>query len=242
MSNKPIPSRQVLQTIYERLIRHFGPQHWWPGETAFEVAVGAILTQNTSWKNAAYAVANLKRFRLLDPFRLKSAPIQRLAGCIRPCGYYRQKAKYLKAFAEYLCHSHHGRMDRMAKIPIDLIRKDLLDLPGIGPETADSILLYALGKPIFVVDAYTRRVLARHSLIPWDADYHEIQSIFMDRLPHQSAIFNEYHALLVAVGKKFCRPHPHCSHCPLRRIGRLNLETVETAENRAQRQPSGHRS
>ena len=222
-----VPPR-TLRVIYRRLFSRFGPQHWWPGETPFEVAVGAILTQNTSWANASHAVGELKQRGLLDPRKLDRVPVRRLAGLIRSSGYFNQKAKRLKIFLGYLLKKYGGDLERMKRIPLGQLREELLALSGIGPETADSILLYALGKPIFVVDAYTRRVLARHSLIPWDASYQQIQALFMsqgrDSGRSRAAHFNEYHALIVQLGKTLCRTHPKCHECPLRPIGHLCLE------------------
>ena len=223
-----ITSIKIDDAIYRRLFSRFGPQHWWPGETPFEVAVGAILTQNTSWANASRAVGELKRRGLLDPRRLDRVPVRRLAGLIRSSGYFNQKAKRLKIFLGYLLKRYGGDIERMKQIPLAQLREELLTLSGIGPETADSILLYALGKPIFVVDAYTRRVLARHSLIPWDAPYQQIQALFMSKggvsRRSQVAYFNEYHALIVQLGKTLCRTDPKCYECPLRPIGHLRLE------------------
>lgn len=218
-----------LAAIYRRLHRRFGPQKWWPGETPFEVAVGAILTQNTSWVNASRAVQALKRRGLLNPRGIDRLPRPRLARLIRSSGYFNQKADRLQRFVRYLLRRYQGRMSRMRGVALQQIRSELLALSGIGPETADSILLYALQKPVFVVDAYTRRVLARHSLIPREASYDQIQALFMKgqgRRGGSVPYFNEYHALLVQLGKSLCRPHPLCSACPLREIGRLKLETT----------------
>ena len=219
---------RTLSAVYRRLFSAFGPQHWWPGETPFEVAVGAILTQNTSWTNASRAVRELKRLNLLDPRRLSRMPQRRLAQIIRSCGYFNQKAKRLKVFVRYLLKNYGGRMDRMRTVPAGRLREELLGLWGIGPETADSILLYALEKPLFVVDAYTRRVLARHSLISWQAPYDQIQRLF-DPFPEggrgRVKMFNEYHALFVQTGKSFCTTrYPRCSECPIRHVGTLKLE------------------
>lgn len=219
--------KKTLERIYGKLFSDFGPQHWWPAEAPFEVAVGAILTQNTSWSNASTAVQALKRNRLLNPKKIVQLPHRRLAGIIRSCGYFNQKAKRLKVFVRYLNRRYGGRMDRMRRVPAETLRRELLKLWGIGPETADSILLYALDKPTFVVDAYTRRVLARHGLIGWDASYEMIQKRF-ERLPWEGRErlrgFNEYHALIVNLGKNLCRTRPDCARCPLRNIGRLRLE------------------
>lgn len=216
--------KRTLETIYRRLFALFGPQHWWPGETPFEVVVGALLTQNTAWSNASLAIARLKQAKLLHPSRLLRIPQGRLARLIRSSGYFNQKAKRLKRFVRYFHGKYGGSIQRMKKIPLNLVREELLNLPGIGPETADSILLYALDKPTFVVDAYTRRILARHSIISWDASYEEIQHLFEKNLPRRAPLFNEYHALLVVLGKEFCRTHPKCHLCPLRSIGKLCLE------------------
>lgn len=223
-----VASPRSLSRIYRRLFSAFGPQHWWPGETPFEVAVGAILTQNTSWENASRAVEELKRRKLLDPSRLSRLPQRRLACIIRSCGYFNQKAKRLKVFVRYLIQRYGGRIERMRGVPTDRLREELLGLWGIGPETADSILLYALRKPVFVVDAYTQRVLARHSLTSRQASYDQIQRLF-DALPAEGrgrpALFNEYHALFVQVGKSLCKTRrPLCSKCPIRRVGTLNLD------------------
>ena len=225
------PTAATLREIYQELFHAFGPQHWWPGETPFEVIVGAILTQNTAWTNAAAAIENLKRERLLSPSALKQIPVGRLARLIRSSGYFNQKARRLKDFVRYLYGSYQGDLTRMRRVSLARLRNELLGISGIGPETADSILLYAFGKPVFVVDAYTRRVLARHSFISWDATYQEIQQLFMDRLPGNNSLFNEYHALVVALGKGFCRKtKPKCPTCPLRKVGRLCLETPAAAK------------
>ena len=221
--------QRSLAAITRRLYGRFGPQHWWPGETPFEVAVGAILTQNTAWTNASRAVQALKRAGLLDPRALDRIPQQRLAGLIRSSGYFNQKAARLKGFVRHLRMRHGGRMGRMRRMAWPALRRELLGLKGIGPETADSILLYALGKPVFVVDAYTRRVLARHSFIHWNASYSEIQALFMAGGRGTAQYFNESHALFVQVGKSLCRPRdPRCQECPLRDIGRLRLEPGAT--------------
>ena len=224
MKNLERVSRRTLEAIYRKLFSRFGPQHWWPGDTPFEIAVGAIFTQNTSWSNAAKAIAQLKSRKLLTPDRLDRLPLQKLAGLIRSSGYYNQKSLRLKTFVRYLLDRYEGDLERMAARPLQTIRQELLTLPGVGPETADSILLYALGKPIFVVDAYTHRALARHSLVPWKATYRQIQELFMKHLRPRQRHFNEYHALFVALGKELCKAHPSCSQCPLKEIGHLQLE------------------
>lgn len=215
----------MIRSIYRKLFSRFGPQRWWPGETPFEVAAGAILTQNTAWANAHRAVLELKRNGLLEPSHLARVPQRMLAKLIRSSGYFNQKAKRLRAFAEFVNRRYGGSMARMRRAPTEKLREELLAISGIGPETADSILLYALAKPVFVVDAYTRRILARHSLAGWDTPYEHLQELFEKALPRDHRLFNEYHALVVATGKGFCkRSQPRCLECPLRRVGRLVLE------------------
>jgi endonuclease-3 related protein len=207
-----------LEESYRRLYAHFGPQHWWPGKSAFEVILGAILTQNTAWTNVERALANLKRAGLLHVEQLHKAREQRLAGLIRPSGYYHLKAKKLHAFTRFLFEKHHGRLSHLFRQETGALRDELLAVYGIGPETADSIILYAAKQPIFVVDAYTRRIAARLGLARADASYDELQQLFMDHLPRAESLFNEYHALLVALGKNYCKRAPRCSACPLREI------------------------
>lgn len=207
--------KTVLRKIYQRLFKEFGPQHWWPGHTPFEVMVGAILTQNTNWGNVERAIKNLKTRRLLAPAALHKIPAADLAPLIRPAGYFNVKARRLKNFMEFLFMEYNGDLKKMAAEPWVKLRPKLLHVNGVGPETADSILLYALGKPIFVVDAYTRRMLYRHNLIGKDADYHQIQDLFMGHLKPDVRLFNEYHALLVRLGKDYCRPKPLCERCAL---------------------------
>lgn len=204
-------SNNILMDIYIKLYRTFGPQHWWPAETPFEVAVGAILTQNTNWQNVERAISNLKEKELLDPESLHSIDINSLASLIRPAGYYNVKAKRLKAFLDFLIRDFGGKMENMASLEVDDLRERLLNIDGIGPETADSILLYALNKPVFVVDVYTKRVLIRHGIINSNADYEEIQSLFHQSLKRDISLYNEFHALFVKLGKTFCKPEPLCS-------------------------------
>ncbi len=201
--------RSSLKNIYNKLYSHFGPQHWWPAKTTFEVMVGAILTQNTAWPNVERAIKNLKKEKLLSPRKINDVSLRKLGSVIKPSGFYNEKAKKLKNFVKFLLK--HGTAN--------IRREDLLGVKGIGPETADSILLYALGKPVFVVDAYTRRVFARHKLIPEDASYEQIQAFFMKNLSNSTRLFNEYHALIVKVGKNYCRKNkPLCEICPLKSI------------------------
>ncbi len=207
--------KRVLMKIYHNLYRTYGPRDWWPGETPFEVMVGAILTQNTSWRNVEKAIQRLKAKAVLNPqgiYRLKRS---RLGSLIKSSGYYRIKADRLKSFIDFLFAKYNWDLKRMKREKLVTLRKELLGVKGIGPETADSILLYALEKPFFVVDAYTKRVLSRHGLISEKASYEEIQRLFMDHLPHDEKLFNEFHALFVQVGKMVCKKIPRCEICPL---------------------------
>lgn len=210
------PDRHALPSIYRRLLGVFGPQGWWPGDTPFEVAVGAILTQNTAWTNVERAIKNIKAERCLSLRAMDRLSERRLAGLIRPAGYFRIKARRLKHFLHFLKTGYGGSMALLRKRPLARARAALLGVNGIGPETADSILLYALGKPVFVIDAYTRRVFSRHHLVRADADYDTLQKFFMDRLPPQTKLYNEYHALIVRLAKEHChKTRPQCGSCPL---------------------------
>ena len=193
----------------------FGPQHWWPGETPFEVMAGAILTQNTSWTNVEKAIANLKSAGNLTPEALHRIDLALLAELIRPAGYFNIKAKRLKSFVDWLFGDYGGELTNLQSISTDRLREELLAVKGIGRETADSILLYALDRPVFVVDAYTARITLRHRLIEPGADYEQLRQLFESNLPEDVQLFNEYHALLVRAGKEFCRPKARCSGCPL---------------------------
>lgn len=208
-------AKKALPNIYRRLYKTFGPQHWWPAQTPFEVIVGAILTQNTAWANVEKAIENLKTANCLSPRKIRDIPLPRLARLIRPSGYYNIKAKRLKSFINFLFQKYSGSLARMSKTNLAKLRQQLLLVKGIGPETADSILLYACGKPIFVVDAYTQRILERHSLLDGKTQYAKVQSIFLRNLKPQTRLFNEFHALLVRLGKDFCRKKPLCNLCPL---------------------------
>lgn len=204
-----------LLEVFEKLYSFYGPQHWWPGDSPFEVAVGAILTQNTNWTNVEKAINNLKSSKALNPIKLMDMPIERLAILIRPAGYFNIKAKRLKAFVSFLMDNYGGNMERMRKDNAKSLRGKLLLINGIGPETADSILLYALNKPVFVIDAYTRRILSRHRIMDYKSSYDEYQRIFHEGLDEDISLFNEYHALFVRLGKEFCKPKPRCNSCPL---------------------------
>ncbi len=207
----------TLMKIYQRLFEAFGPQGWWPGDGPFEVLVGAVLTQNTNWGNVEKALQNLKSAGKLSPQALHRMKPQELAKFIRPAGYFNIKAKRLKNLIDWLFERYDGSLERMFSTKdLNSLREDLLSVRGIGRETADSILLYAGNMPSFVVDAYTYRVLSRHLLIPEDSTYEEIKSLFEDNLPRDVQLYNEYHALLVKVGKDYCKPRdPKCQECPL---------------------------
>ncbi|MDP2941728.1 MAG: endonuclease III domain-containing protein [Candidatus Omnitrophota bacterium] len=206
-----------LKRIYKKLYASFGPQGWWPADSPFEVMVGAILTQNTNWLNVEKAIRNLKEKKLLDPLKLYRLPRAGLAGLIRPAGYYNIKAKRLKAFLKFFCGDCRADLQGLKRQDTAALRGKLLAVNGVGPETADSILLYALGKPTFVVDAYTKRIFFRHGLIKEDDQYHQVQNLFMQNLKNEVKLFNEYHALLVKLGKDYClKNKPRCRICPLR--------------------------
>lgn len=216
MRKKQASAKNKLRAIYDRLFRALGPQSWWPGETPFEVAVGAILTQNTSWGNVEKAIASLKREKRLSAKAMTAMPSRELARLIRPAGYFNIKTKRLKSFLRFLNKEYRGSMERMKHRDTALLRKALLEVNGIGPETADSILLYALERPVFVIDAYTRRILERHGITHSGSTYHELQELFHRNLPPDTQLFNEFHALIVMTGKDFCRTKPRCGTCPLR--------------------------
>jgi endonuclease-3 related protein len=211
----PAPVGRLLKELYHMLWEALGPQGWWPGDTPFEVALGAILTQNTNWNNVARAITMIKDQGLLAPQALHDLPEAELARLIRPAGYYNIKARRIKNFLDFLATQHRNSMARMAAADLAALRPALLTVKGIGPETADSILLYALDKPTFVVDAYTFRILSRHGLLPETCSYEDLRQLFMEHLPAQVPLYQEYHALLVRVGKEWCRPQPQCAACPV---------------------------
>lgn len=208
----------TLTDIYNRLYSAFGPRHWWPGDSPFEVVVGAILTQNTNWKNVEKAIQNLKDAGEFTPERLHEIDIHKLAGLIKPAGYFNVKAKRLKKFINWLFKNYDGSLSQMFAQELAPLRERLLSVNGIGPETADSILLYAGNKPTFVVDAYTHRILSRHNLIPQESMYYDIKAFLEENLPEDVKLYNEYHALLVQLGKEYCRPKKRCESCPLREM------------------------
>lgn len=211
-------SRNKIETIFNILFKRFGEQHWWPGDTSFEIIIGAILTQGTNWNNVEKAIGNIKKEGLLDIDRFKDLKIEKIKYLVKPSGFYNVKAQRLKIFLSEF-KKRFKKIEEMKEMEIEEIRQWLLSIKGIGKETADSIILYALNKPVFVVDAYTRRILKRHNLINGDEDYEIIRKIFEDNLPKDQKIYNEYHALLVKVGKDYCfKNNPYCEKCPLKII------------------------
>lgn len=214
-------TRKKLQDIYDRLFTRYGPQHWWPAEEPFEIMVGAILTQSAAWTNVEKGIINLKKEKALTPKVLRKLPHLELAGMIHSCGYYNAKAVKLKAFAEWFGERFGDDLEKMFAEDTLSLREDLLGVHGVGEETADSILLYAGNKPIFVIDAYTRRIIDRFGLKPKGSKYSDYQNLFMDNLPHDAQLFNEYHALLVALGKYHClKSALSCGGCPVREMCR----------------------
>ena len=209
--------KSELVVIYRKLYARFGPQRWWPAETPFEVMVGAILTQNTNWGNVEKAIRNIKENKALTLSGLRGLSPAMMASLIRPAGYYNIKARRLKNFIDFFVKEYQGNIRRTLSVDTRLLREQLLSVNGIGPETADSILLYALGRPVFVVDAYTKRILSRHGMAGPNDDYASVQNLFMRNLEPNARLFNEYHALLVRVGKEFClKNKPRCEECPLK--------------------------
>ena len=208
---------EAFRAIFDLLFAHFGPRHWWPAESPFEVMVGAVLTQNTNWHNAKAAIDALKAQDCLSFAALDNLPVDKLAALIRPCGYHGVKAKRLKNLLAMLGREYAGDVGAIARDALPTAREKLLAVSGVGPETADAILLYAAGQPVFVVDAYTHRIFSRHFLVPEESDYDEIQGAFMAALAADAALFNEYHALIVELGKGYCKKNaPRCADCPLR--------------------------
>lgn len=209
---------EKLTEIYDILLETFGHQNWWPGDTPFEIIIGAILTQNTSWTNVSKAIDNIKAANLMSAEKLHRFDNSRLEALIKPSGYFRLKAKRLKNFLDWLFDNYQGDLENIKNISTDYLRQQLLSINGIGEETADSILLYGFGRPKFVVDTYTARIMTRHSLIEPGADYQSLQYLFEANLPTDVKLFNEFHALLVCIGKDFCKPKAKCDKCPLRHL------------------------
>lgn len=206
-----------LTEIYKKLYNYFGKQHWWPAKTKLEVIIGAMLTQNTSWSNVEKAIANLRKNKLLSFKRLSKIEINKLATLIKPAGYFNIKAKRLKNLLKFIQTRYQGNLGNMGKIKTKELREDLLNVNGVGAETADSILLYAFDKPVFVIDAYTKRIFSRLKMMTLDSTYDKAQDLFMDNVSCSTRLFNEYHALIVRLGKDYCKKSkPRCSECPIR--------------------------
>jgi endonuclease-3 related protein len=228
----------ALMTIYRVLEADHGRLGWWPGRTRLEIIIGAILTQNTTWKNVEKAIASLRCNRMLSLASLTRCSEAQLAQAIRPSGYFRQKARKIKEFLRYLDRHHAGRLDRMARVPPGILREELLGIWGIGPETADSILLYAFDHPVFVVDTYTKRLLRRHGHHP-GGEYEEMRSFLESNLERSSSLYNDFHAQIVWVGKRYCKSVPDCGRCPLRKLlpkGGAIGETRPLGRSRARRE------
>ncbi|MBU1140183.1 MAG: endonuclease III domain-containing protein [Proteobacteria bacterium] len=211
--------KDTFRLVYDRLYAHFGPQGWWPGETALEMVIGAVLTQNTNWVNVEKAISNLKQAGLLTFPLLRTLSLESLAEYIRPSGYYNIKARRLKNLLQMIEERYQGELELLFADSLENSRTNLLTVKGIGPETADSILLYGAGQPVFVIDTYTHRVFSRHQLVPEESDYHSLQEEFLGSLPEDVSLFSEYHALIVAVAKEFCKKKkPRCKECPLQGV------------------------
>jgi endonuclease-3 related protein len=209
----------IYTEVYQNLFDHFGPQNWWPGETPFEIIVGAVLTQNTNWGNVSKAIDNLKDAGLLSFSSLKLLTVDEIASYIRPSGYYNLKAKRLRNLLDMIEEVYFGELDLFLKDSLESGRDNLLSVKGVGPETADSILLYACGLPTFVIDTYTHRVFSRHQLVDEETDYESMQDLFVSQLPQEVQLYNEYHALIVRVASTYCKKtNPLCEQCPLQGV------------------------
>ena len=218
-----------LLDIYDRLFAAYGPQRWWPGDSPFEVIVGAILTQSAAWANVEQALSNLKAAGALSPEGLHRLSEPQIAALIRPSGYFNAKARKLKAFVDLLYDRFNGGLDRLLALPAQELRALLLATHGIGPETADSIILYAAGKPVFVIDAYTRRTFSRIGISPEADTYEGWRRLFMQALPAEARLFNEYHALIVRLGKEVCRKEPRCGECMLLKLCQTGGRALATS-------------
>ena len=207
---------KILLRYFNKMYNHFGPLNWWPGDSPFEVMVGAVLTQNTSWSNVEKAISNLKQKGYLDPYKILDLSLKELAEIVKPSGFFNVKAKRLKSLIYFFVEEYDADIRKMLKDDLFSLRKKLLSVNGIGKETADSILLYALNKPILVIDAYTKRIFSRHGIISEEMDYDDLQSFFMRHLPQDVSLYNEYHAQIVLTGKTYCRKKPLCEKCPLK--------------------------
>jgi endonuclease-3 related protein len=216
----------TVKQLYNKLISHYWPRSWWPADTPFEVIVGAILTQNTSWSNVEKAITNMKNADLLEPMAIQKVHIRTLEKAVYPSGFFKQKARRLKDFNKYLIDNYNGDLDKMFAKPVDELRIELLEQKGIGPETADSILLYAGNRPIFVIDAYTRRLISRLGLTE-SLSYDELQEFFLENLPEDVQLYNEYHALIVEFAKNICKPKPQCDKCIISDYCKYYFEFLE---------------
>lgn len=217
----------TLIEIYKTLSKFYGPTNWWPGDTPFEIAIGAILTQNTAWTNVERAIQELKKKNLLDPYKIVKCKRNVLEQAIRSSGYFRQKAEKLTIFCNYLIEKYDGKIENMRHKDTTILREELLNLKGIGPETADDILLYSCEHPIFVIDAYTRRIFSRHGILDGKLKYEKIQEYFHKHLPEDVYTYKEYHGLIVWTGKDFCRKIPKCSLCPLNKYPIVNEDFIK---------------
>lgn len=224
VSNLKIPGAADVRALYDRLFARYGPQDWWPGDSPFEVIVGAILTQNTNWTNVEKALANLRAAGVWNFGAIRSTARERLAALIQPSGYFNQKARKLHEFAALIENDFHGNLNGLLDLPMDDLRTGLLGVWGIGEETADDIVLYAAGKPSFVIDTYTRRIVDRIGWRVGGEAYGNYRSLFSERLPADAALFNEYHALLVRHAVDVCRPTPDCDACCLVTVCRTGGE------------------
>jgi len=209
------PANKKLMEMFHLMLGHFGSQHWWPGDSVLEIMVGAILTQNTNWKNVEKAILNLKKGNMMSLEVLNTVTPEELAEKIRPSGYYNIKAGRLKNLINYLFEYYEGSIKIFLEQETSKMREELISVKGIGPETADSIILYAAERPVFIIDSYTHRILNRHELFDSQASYYELQEYFTHNLKDDTALFNEFHALIVMVGKEYCRKSPQCNKCPL---------------------------
>lgn len=205
----------MLLNIYHRLLNYYGPQHWWPADSPFEVIIGAILTQSAAWSNVEKAINNLKAEEMLSSPELRRLSADKLSQLIYPSGYYNAKALKIRSFVDWLAKYYDDSLDKLFALDLPMLRRELLSVHGIGEETADSIILYAAQKPIFVIDAYTRRIISRLGLGPSTNNYTSFQDLFMQNLPHDERLFNEYHALFVRHGKTACKKLPICKGCCL---------------------------
>lgn len=214
-SNLTLRKTGPIFLIYQRLLAHYGPQGWWPGETPLEIMVGAVLTQNTAWRNVEKAINNLKTKKLLSLEKLIRLPVRQLAKLVQPSGFYNLKAHRLHNLLAFIAKKYQGDLGKMKRMSTQKLRKELLSIKGVGEETADSILLYAFHRPVFVIDAYTKRIFARHNFFSYDTEYSAVQQFFSENLPKDVKIYNEYHALIVRLAKEHCRKEPICLNCPL---------------------------